>query len=152
MASPTKLQKRSKRAKIKAKQQRVERSIPLSARPNSRPENIGSIQWFEQLFAQFREAEKRSRKAFFAALYTSLADLISLNHDLESELTESEDPSEAMAVLCRCIVVDYRKWAHGATEAETFEWLTRPDVIEDFTQAKIDAITEFTADFSEDEE
>ncbi|MBK5415016.1 hypothetical protein [Pseudomonas sp. TH31] len=151
MASPTKQQKRSKRAKIKAKQQRVARSAHPSVQPDN-PEGLGSTHWFEELFAQFLQAENQSRKALFVALFTSLTDLISLNHDLESELTESQDSSEATAVLSRCIVVDYRKWTHGATEAETYEWLSRPDVIEDFTQAKADVITELTASFSGDEE
>ncbi|WNF56070.1 hypothetical protein [Pseudomonas sp. SG20052] len=152
MASLTQQQKRAKRAKVKAKQQRVARSAHLSVLPHSLPERLGSIDWFEELFAHLLEAENQSRKELFVALFISLADLISLNHDLESERNEANDSSEAMAMLSRCFVVDYRKWAHGATETETLEWLIRPDVIEDFSQAKDEVIAGFKADLPEDDE
>lgn len=146
MASTTKQQKRALRAKAKAKQQRSARSTHQPEHPGKLAKGIGSIEWFEALFAQWLEAENQSRKALFVALYISIADLIALNHALEQELTKSDDSSEAIATLSRCFLVDYRKWAYGATEIETMEWLTRADVISDFSQARDEVVAKFAAD------
>lgn len=154
MASLTKQQKRAKRAKAKAKQQRVARSIhrpalfdDFSDGPNAYP-----IEFFEALFTQFQEAEKQSRKALFVALFIALADVMSAAPELQQELIETGDPSESMAMLSQSFLVDYRKWAYGATETETLEWLTRPDVLDDFTLASQEALAELSADLSVDDE
>jgi hypothetical protein len=154
MASLTKQQKRAKRAKVKAKQQRVARSIhhpalfdDLSDEPDAYP-----AEFFEALFTQFHEAENQSRKALFVALFIALADVISAAPDLQQELVETGDASESMAMLSQSFLIDYRKWAYGATENETLEWLTRPDVLDDFTLAMEEAVAELAADLSEDDE
>lgn len=153
MASLTKQQKRAKRAKVKAKQQRVSRSVlhptrfdDLSDRPDAYP-----IEFFEALFTQFQEAENQSRKALFVSLFIALADVMSAAPELQQELIKTGDPSESMAMLSQTFLIDYRKWAYGATENETLEWLTRPDVLDDFTLAMEEAVAELAADPSEDD-
>lgn len=154
MASLTKQQKRAKRAKVKAKQQRVARSNhppalfdDFSDGPDAYP-----IEFFEALFTQFQEAENQSRKALFVALFIALADMISVVPELQQELIKTDDPSESMAMLSQTVLIDYRKWACGATENETLEWLTRPDVLDDFNLAMEEAVAELAADQSEDVE
>jgi hypothetical protein len=154
MASVTKQQKRAKRAKVKAKQQRIARSVHQPARFDDFPDGPDAypIEAFEALFTQFQEAEKQSRKELFLTLFISLADVFSANQDLGQELEQSGDPAEAMAALSQSFLVDYRQWAHGATEEETLEWLDRPEVIEDFAQAMDEAADELAAGLSEDDE
>jgi hypothetical protein len=57
-----------------------------------------------------------------------------------------------MAMLSQSFLIDYREWAYGATEAETLEWLTRPDVLDDFNLAAEEAVAELAANLSEDDE
>lgn len=72
--------------------------------------------------------------------------------ELQQELIKTGDPSESMAMLSQTFLIDYREWAYGATENETLEWLTRPEVIEDFALASEEAVAELAADLSEDDE
>ena len=154
MASLTKQQKRAKRAKVKAKQQRVARSShrPALLDDFSDGPDAYLIEFFEALFTQFQEAEKQRRKALFVALFIALADVMSAAPELQQELIETGDPSESMAMLSQSFLVDYRKWAYGATETETLEWLTSPDVLDDFTLASQEALAELSADLSVDDE
>lgn len=154
MASLTKQQKRAKRAKVKAKQQRVARSIhhPALFEDFSDGPDAYPAEFFEALFTQLHEAENQSRKALFAALFIALADVMSAAPELQQELVETGDACESMAILSQSFLIDYRKWAYGATETETQEWLTRPDVLEDFTLAMEEAVAELAADLSEDDE
>lgn len=70
--------------------------------------------------------------------------------DFQQALNESGDPSESVAMLSQSFLVDYREWAYGATETETLEWLTRPDVLDDFTLAMEEAVAELAVDLPED--
>lgn len=154
MASLTKQQKRAKRAKVKAKQQRVARSAyhPAPFDDFTDGSDDYPIEFFESLFTQFQEAEKQSRKDLFVALFIALADVMSAAPDVQQALNESGDPSESVAMLSQSFLVDYREWAYGATETETLEWLTRPDVLDDFTLAMEETVAELTAGLSGDDE
>jgi hypothetical protein len=154
MASLTKQQNRAKRAKVKAKQQRVARSIHRPARVDDFSDGPDTypIEFFEALFTQFQEAESQSRKALFVALFIALADVMSAAPELQQELIETGDPSESMAMLSQSFLIDYRKWAYGATETETLEWLTRSDVLDDFTLAMEEAVAKLSAGQSKDGE
>lgn len=72
--------------------------------------------------------------------------------ELQQELIKTGDPSESMAMLSQTFLIDYRKWAYGATENETLEWLTRPDVLDDFNLAMEEAVAKLAAGLSGDDE
>ncbi len=154
MASLTKQQKRAKRAKAKAKQQRMVRSVRQPAQLYDLPDGPDAypLELFENLFAQFQEAENESRKDLFVTMFIALADVLSANAGLEQELIQTGDPSGSMALLIQSLLIDYREWAYGTTEAETLEWLDNPEVIEDFSQAMEEAAAELAADLPENDE
>ncbi|WP_347903307.1 hypothetical protein [Pseudomonas purpurea] len=152
MASQTKQQKRAKRAKVKAKQQRVARSShPAQLGDFSDGASAHPIDYLESLFVLFQEAEDESRKDLFVTMFTALADVLSADQGLQQEMSQSGDPSETMATLIQFFLIDYRKWAHGATEDETLKWLDAPDVVADFSQAMDEVAADLGADLLEED-
>lgn len=146
MASLTKQQKRAKRAKVKAKQHRIDRST------HSPAEKYDALapEFFETIFTTLQNAESISRKDLFVTTLITIDGLFSLSRDLQREMDKTDDPSELMIRLTQNLMIDYRKWAYLATEVETLEWLCSPEVLEDFTQAVAET-NELTADSLEGE-
>lgn len=138
MASLTKQQKRTKRAKAKAKQQRVARSLkPGLAAENDffdfdaqdiLPEHILG------LFNRMKEAESISRAGMLVMLLASPETQALLEME-GMQLDENTDQTETVVSVWTVLLVAYRKWAHGIEAADTEKWMVEPDVLSDFEEA-----------------
>jgi hypothetical protein len=150
MASLNKQQKRANRAKTKAKQQRVARSVRPAFTPDDMPLDIDYLSsrfdddllddeddlfgpdedaliadLLNQHFEELKKAESVSQFDMLLTFFRGPLALAALAAD------DTEPLSTSLALL----LARYWEWAHGTDPAISLERMEQPDFIDDFDRA-----------------
>ncbi|WP_347903294.1 hypothetical protein [Pseudomonas purpurea] len=125
MASADKQQKRAKRAKAKAKQNRTQRAAPqVDLDPNDDRIDFESVD-LSDLFDRMRTAEKTSQQALCTAF---------LEDPLLALVLEQEGEEEATDFILAALI-EYRQWSTEADEAKALAWIESPQFQADYVAA-----------------
>lgn len=158
MASLNKQQKRAQRAKVKAKQQRVARSVRPAFAPDDAPfdpdyfpygfdDNVLDDQdllddvddlfgpeeealLFDMMSEHFEELKKAESISQFEMLLAFLRGPLALAA-LADEAVDTETAASGLAVM----LARYWEWADGIDLAHSLKRMEEPDFVNDFTKA-----------------
>ena len=146
MPSLNKQQKRAKRAKAKAKQNRISgRTAPTMLDDSSVTNGLlDADKLFEEgegipediltMFCVMKVEEETSRVHMMVNLLVSLSTMIKDEPDL-LDLENAENEAMAATNLAAQMLIEYRMWADGIDLEAAQRWLDDPEVIKDFGTA-----------------
>jgi hypothetical protein len=134
MASLNKQQKRAKRAKLKAKQIRMD-----GRKPAALDDDLGEVgttipEYTLAMFSKMREAEAISRNDLLLTLLANLSEIIN-DHPELLDMENAENEAMAATHLAADMLIDYRMWTDGMDHEAAQAWLTEPQFITDFGNA-----------------
>lgn len=150
MASLNKQQKRANRAKAKAKQQRVARSVRPAFTPDDTPLDIDYFSsgfdddllddeddlfgpdeealLTDLMYQHFEALKKAESVSQFEMLLTFFRGPLAL-------AALATDETEPLSTTLALMLARYWEWAHGTDTAISFERMEQPDFIDDFDRA-----------------
>ncbi|WP_260962075.1 hypothetical protein [Pseudomonas citri] len=126
MSSANKQQKRTQRAKAKAKKNRIQRAAAPNdfLDPNDERIDLETVD-LSELFNLMEAAEKTSQQALCAAF---------LGHPLLELVLEQEGEEEATDFIFTALI-EYRRLTQGVDEQTALDWIESPQFQADYVAA-----------------